>query len=176
MDEAELDASLKRAAARVAKWPESMKAAMPVGKYADPKVEAAYAAGELKEETMPPEEINHPNHYGGGENPYEAIEIIRHTLTPEEFRGYIKGNVMKYTIRAGKKAGASEAKDLAKAEWCLNYMNSLGSDEPTEGGPPRRKLTVEEARELARRARTESVERRRKAAQEEADQQGSLDD
>ena len=176
MDEAELQKSLERASARVAKWPESMKAAMRVGKYADPKVEAAYAQGHLKESGMPPEEIDHPDHYGGGENPYEAIEIIRHTLTPEEFRGYIKGNVMKYTIRAGKKVGASEAKDLAKAEWCLNYMNSLGADKPVEGGPPRRKLTPKEAIALARDARTQSVERRRKAAQEEADRQGSLDD
>ena len=171
-----LKEALDRASARVDKWPESMKAAMPVGKYADPKVEAAYAQGHLKESGMPPEEINHPDHFGGGDNPYETIEVLRNTLTPEEFRGFIKGNVMKYTMRAGKKAGVSEAKDMAKAEWYLNYMNSLGSDVPSKDGPPRRKLTVNEARELARRARTESVARRRKAAQEEADRQGSLDD
>ena len=127
---------------------------------------------------MSPEEINHPDHDGGGENPYEAIEIIRNTLTPEEFRGYIKGNVLKYTIRAGKKAGASEAKDLAKAEWCLNYLNALEPIpvERPSGSPNRRTITFEEAKELSKKARTDAVQRRSDAAQEEADRMWPIDD
>jgi hypothetical protein len=125
---------------------------------------------------MHPEEINHPAHFGGGDNPYETIEVLRNTLTSEEFRGFIKGNVMKYTMRAGKKVGVSEAKDLAKAEWYLNYMNGLNSAVPSKEGPPRRKLTPEEAMALAKDARTKSVERRRKAAEEEARRQGALDE
>lgn len=38
-------------------------------------------------------------------------------LTPEEFRGYCLGNVLKYVSRAGKKDNGQE--DLAKAAWYL---------------------------------------------------------
>jgi hypothetical protein len=41
-------------------------------------------------------------------------------LTPDEFIGYLKGNVIKYTSRAGKKVDMKE--DYAKAQW---YMNRL---------------------------------------------------
>jgi hypothetical protein len=167
-----LKSSLERAERTVASWPESKKAAMRVGKYADPEVEAAYARGELKEETMPAEEVHHPAHFGGGDNPYETIEVLRATMTPEEFKGFIKGNVIKYTMRAGKKAGVPEKKDMQKAEWYLAYWNNMPAETPEEAG--RRKLTVEQAQQLARQARERSVQRREEAAEEEARRQGDL--
>ena len=45
------------------------------------------------------EQVNHPNHYGGGENPYEAIKVIE--AWDLNFR---LGNAVKYIARAGKKA------------------------------------------------------------------------
>lgn len=42
----------------------------------------------------------------------ECIEAIRAALTPEEFRGFCKGNVMKYVWRERHKGGDV---DLAKA-------------------------------------------------------------
>jgi len=30
-------------------------------------------------------------------------------LTPEEFRGFLKGNVIKYSMRAGRKEGSDDA-------------------------------------------------------------------
>lgn len=166
--------SIERAERTVASWPESKKAAMRVGKYADPKVEAAYARGELKEKTMPPEEVHHPDHFGGGNNPYETIEVLRATLTPEEFKGFIKGNVIKYTMRAGKKAGVPEKKDMQKAEWYLAYWNNMPAETPEETG--RRKLTFEQAQELAAAARDRSIQLRNEAAEEEARRSGALDE
>ena len=58
------------------------------------------------------EQVNHPNHYGGGENPYEAINVIE--AWDLNFR---LGNAVKYIARAGKKGAAKQ--DLKKAVWYL---------------------------------------------------------
>jgi hypothetical protein len=44
----------------------------------------------------------------------ETIDIIRAKLTPEEFRGYVKGTVLKYLCRAAFKHEDQE-RDLEKA-------------------------------------------------------------
>jgi hypothetical protein len=57
--------------------------------------------------------VNHPPHYGGGDNPYEAIKVI------EAWKlGFNLGNTVKYINRAGKKE--DRLKDLKKAAWYLN--------------------------------------------------------
>ena len=60
------------------------------------------------------DDVNHPRHYqlGGG---LEAIDVIRASLTDEEYRGYLKGNVLKYRLRAGAKGDAEKC--IAKADW-----------------------------------------------------------
>ena len=60
--------------------------------------------------------VNHPNHYTSGS--IECIEAIEAALTAEEFRGYLKGNAIKYVWRESKKGGDE---DLKKAIWYLNY-------------------------------------------------------
>lgn len=59
--------------------------------------------------------INNPPHYKQGE--IECIDAIRAALTPEEFRGYCKGNVIKYAWREKHKGGDES---LMKAGWYLN--------------------------------------------------------
>jgi hypothetical protein len=59
--------------------------------------------------------VNRPAHYVDGG--METIDFIQAKLTPEEFRGYCLGNVMKYVSRAGKKDNGQQ--DLAKAAWYL---------------------------------------------------------
>jgi len=56
--------------------------------------------------------VNHPDHYGGAENPYEAIKVIEAWQL-----GFCLGNTVKYIARAGKKTNAVE--DLKKAAWYL---------------------------------------------------------
>jgi hypothetical protein len=59
------------------------------------------------------ESINHPEHYGGADNPYEAIKVLEAwTLN------FNLGNVLKYLSRAGKKGDVLE--DLKKARWYLD--------------------------------------------------------
>lgn len=59
------------------------------------------------------EAVNHPAHYGGADNPYEAIKVIEAWAL-----GFNLGNTVKYISRAGKKGSSIE--DLKKAAWYLN--------------------------------------------------------
>ena len=61
--------------------------------------------------------VNHPDHYTNGS--IECIDAIRSALTPEEFRGYLKGNIIKYVWRERIK-GQNESLD--KAGWYLTYL------------------------------------------------------
>ena len=61
--------------------------------------------------------VNKPKHYNQGS--IETIAIIEDKLTEDEFRGYIKGNVLKYVTRERHKNGLE---DLRKANWYLNYL------------------------------------------------------
>lgn len=36
-------------------------------------------------------------------------DVMQAVLTPEEFRGFLKGNVIKYAMRLGKKEGTDDA-------------------------------------------------------------------
>lgn len=62
---------------------------------------------------MSGEAVDHPAHYGGAENVYEAIKVIEAWGL-----GFHLGNVVKYIARAGKKGAALE--DLRKARWYLD--------------------------------------------------------
>jgi hypothetical protein len=57
--------------------------------------------------------VDHPDHYGGGANPYEAIKVIEAWNL-----GFHLGNCVKYIARAGHKGDMAE--DLKKARWYLD--------------------------------------------------------
>ena len=60
------------------------------------------------------EMVNHPAHYGGKDNPYEVIKVIRAWEL-----NFTLGNVVKYVARAGKKDPSKKLEDLHKAMWYL---------------------------------------------------------
>lgn len=62
--------------------------------------------------------VNHPPHYTA-EGGIECIEAIEAQLTAEEYRGYLKGNCVKYLWRERHKGGVES---LKKARW---YMDRL---------------------------------------------------
>ena len=70
--------------------------------------------------------VNCPSHYTAGS--IEFIDYIQEKLTPEEFRGYIKGNVIKYLTREQHKNGDE---DIRKAQW---YLNRLADTLTKDGG------------------------------------------
>jgi len=57
-------------------------------------------------------DVVNPKHYDvfPGEN---AFSLIRASMTHEEYTGFLKGNILKYRLRAGEKGDA--LKDIAKA-------------------------------------------------------------
>ena len=65
------------------------------------------------------ENVNHPAHYTQGS--VECIEAIEASMTGEEYRGYLKGCMMKYIWRYRNKGGLE---DLKKARWYLDRLIS----------------------------------------------------
>jgi len=61
--------------------------------------------------------VNEPPHYNAGE--IECIDAIRAALTEEEFRGYCKGNMIKYEWRERFKGGLES---IRKAMWYGQQM------------------------------------------------------
>ena len=62
--------------------------------------------------------INAPSHYKAGG--VECIELLRQNLTPEQYKGFLLGNVQKYIFRC--QAKGCEEQDLRKAEWYLRLL------------------------------------------------------
>jgi hypothetical protein len=58
-----------------------------------------------------------PKHYMQGS--HECIDEIKAMLTPDEFKGFLKGNIIKYRYRANLKNGEE---DLAKADNYAYYL------------------------------------------------------
>jgi hypothetical protein len=58
--------------------------------------------------------VDHPAHYGGAEDPYEAIKVI-----DAWGLGFSLGNAVKYIARAPRKG--DPLTDLRKARWYLNH-------------------------------------------------------
>jgi hypothetical protein len=67
----------------------------------------------------PQDNVNNPKHYLHEHSTIECIDAIEAALTPEEFRGYCKGNALKYSWRERHKGGNES---LEKAVWYLNRI------------------------------------------------------
>ena len=66
--------------------------------------------------------VHHPSHYTLPGLTIESVDVIRAVLTPEEFKGWCKGNALKYSLRAGRKDPTKEVQDLAKAVVFLSWI------------------------------------------------------
>lgn len=69
------------------------------------------------EDSEAPDLVNNPPHYKQGD--IECIDAIKAALTEEEFRGYCKGNAIKYSWRERYKGGDES---LKKAIWYLDRI------------------------------------------------------
>ena len=70
--------------------------------------------------------INSPPHYTQG---IETIDIIRAKLTDEEYRGYLKGTIMKYDTRIGLKGSEQDAiNDAGKLSWFATKLKEFYED------------------------------------------------
>lgn len=62
--------------------------------------------------------VNHPPHYNNGK--VECIEAIEASMSLDEYKGYLKGNALKYLWRYNYKGKPQQ--DLQKAQWYLNKL------------------------------------------------------
>ena len=97
---------------------ESQAEAERVVQLTDEQEEVEFEA--LTERPVLTDNVNHPAHYTDGS--IECIEAIEAQLTPEEYRGYLKGNCVKYLWREKHKGGTES---LEKAQWYLNRLVDL---------------------------------------------------
>ena len=67
--------------------------------------------------------VDHPSHYNHGGK--ETIEVLKDFLTEDEFKGFLKGNVLKYMHRYKFKNGME---DLNKASWYLDKLKETESE------------------------------------------------
>jgi hypothetical protein len=65
----------------------------------------------------PDQLVDHPPHYTQGG--IECIDAIKAALTPDEYRGYLKGAILKYAWRERHK---NRLQDIKKLRW---YSNEL---------------------------------------------------
>ncbi len=83
------------------------------------------AAGECYRECMgtrpPTDVVERPSHYNQGG--IECIEAIQASMSHEEFKGYLKGSVLKYLWRYQHKGKPVE--DLRKANWFLDRLRAV---------------------------------------------------
>ena len=63
--------------------------------------------------------VHSPSRYKIPGTGTEVIDIIQGILSPEQFRGYCYGNVIKYILRAPSKGGAE---DIGKASVYLDWL------------------------------------------------------
>lgn len=68
-------------------------------------------------------DVAHQDHYES--QAIQPIQYMAVCLTPDEFKGYLKGNIIKYISRANKKNGAD---DLKKAQvynkWLVEFTET----------------------------------------------------
>lgn len=77
--------------------------------------------------------VNNPPHYQLN-NGMEVIDFIEAALTEEEFRGYLKGNNLKYIYREPHKGNSKQ--DVAKSIWYAErYKEALEKKTEVEGVP-----------------------------------------
>lgn len=66
--------------------------------------------------------VNSPAHYADNFGGIQCIDAIETSMSTEEFKGFLKGNVQKYVWRYSQKNGAE---DLKKAKWYLERLIKL---------------------------------------------------
>lgn len=71
--------------------------------------------------------INSPPHYTSGG--IECIDCIESALNPEEYRGYLKGNILKYTHRERMKG---QTESIEKAKWYANRLIEFDKKSPLQ--------------------------------------------
>ena len=75
-----------------------------------------------EEDNKKVEDAINPSHYKVDGLP-EAIDIMNHLMTPDQFEGFLWGNIMKYAYRFGRKGDKGET--AGKIAWYANQLKAV---------------------------------------------------
>jgi hypothetical protein len=89
-------------------------------RWVDESLEEIIAREEEEEDV-----VNNPDHYNTGN--IECIDAIEESMSSIAFKGYLKGNCMKYLWRYDYKG--KQVEDLKKAGWYLNKLTKMVVEE-----------------------------------------------
>lgn len=102
---------------------ETMSDAMYSGEDLDDIMDGSFSKIDEKIEKA----VTHPLHYGG-DTPYECIKVLKAWLKPDQYKGFLIGNVIKYLCRSGKKDNILQ--EAKKAQFYLDkYVEQLEQEE-----------------------------------------------
>ena len=79
----------------------------------------------MAEEEAVEDVVNNPDHYNTGS--IECIDAIQESMSSVAFKGYLKGNCIKYLWRYDYKG--KQVQDLQKAGWYLNKLTKMVTEE-----------------------------------------------
>ena len=85
--------------------------------------EAAHTSWDLEAEQE--DMVGAPKHYNSGN--IECIDAIEESMSSHAFKGYLKGNCMKYLWRYDYKG--KQVEDLQKAGWYLRRLTDMVTEE-----------------------------------------------
>lgn len=81
---------------------------------------------EQSNDTSNNEESKEDQHYHGDIQP---IKLMESQMTPEEFMGYLRGNIIKYCSRFGKKENADIADEARKIQKYAEWLHEAAKGE-----------------------------------------------
>lgn len=85
--------------------------------------------------------VEHPKHYRL-EGINEVLDVIRYALSEEEYLGFLKGNVIKYVLRAPYKGELEQ--DWEKASYYANLVKKSSDRTSDEEKPSEEDFETEE--------------------------------
>ena len=63
----------------------------------------------------------------------QPIDVIESVFSPDEVRGFYLGNMLKYTLRAGRKPGSEAAEDIGKARHYAELLEVFERKQKAKG-------------------------------------------
>ena len=65
-----------------------------------------------------------PSHYKLWNDNNDGLVVLKAVLTPEQYKGFLIGNILKYQLRLGKKPNEPVEKDMAKIKFLQEELDS----------------------------------------------------
>lgn len=95
------------------------------GHNVEKRIEVSYKEDNGKWGKLEQDMVNHPPHYKQGG--VEVIDVMKAKLSIEEYKGFLKGNALKYLFRMEHKGRPAE--DAKKAQWYINKLVEVVSND-----------------------------------------------